>query len=375
MELRKDYKQKEEYQLSNKFGIIISLEKYIDSAVGLSDVEYANADAASIKDIFVRKIGVAEENILVLNNEKCTVANCKSGDLAYYMTRLEEDTTVYLYYVGHGYFCNGKNYLTAYDTSTLDLVETSISFNDVFMEQFRRSRANRLIAFIDACAEWSGDNERSINCRGFDFSGFDGMVTFDYAAFFSCSPKEKSYSSDKLKHGIWTYFLNKAISENAMEALSKDGTITANSLKEYLKSEVAKYARNELGKNQTPYAVIASNSELLILGSDDEHESFEEVILRFDEELNNKCYLANIILNDYEEDFVFDNYAIMEEICWDIDTASGLPEGWHDAFNSLMFYANRVKAGKKIELPFFEKKEEEIKIKTFLNALNIKEDF
>ena len=55
MELSKDYKQKEEYQLSNKFGIIISLEEYIDSAVGLPDVEYANADAASIKDIFFKQ--------------------------------------------------------------------------------------------------------------------------------------------------------------------------------------------------------------------------------------------------------------------------------------------------------------------------------
>lgn len=360
--------------MSNKFGIIISLEQYISSAVGLPEVKYAKRDGAIMREIYIKEFGIEEKDILVLENEKCTVANCKSGDLAYYMTGLEKNTTVYFYYVGHGFFCEGSNYLTAYDTSTLDLTETSVSFNHVFMELFRKSGANRLIAFIDACAEGLGDHARTIRSRGFDFLGFGGGETFDYAAFFSCSPREKSYSSDKLKHGIWTYFLHKALGEHAADALSPDGFLTADSLKEYLRNQVMKYAKKELGKIQTPYAVIASNQELLICGSGEEYQSFEELVALFDEELNNRCYLANIILNDYEEGDVLHNYAMMEEICWDIDAAFGLPEGWYEVFNRLMFYVNRVKSGKNIELSFSEQREEEKQIRNFLHALHAREE-
>ena len=243
----------------NKVGIIIAIENYIKSAVGLPKVSYAKNDAVAVKKLFVEKFGILEKDIIEFVDENATFINCgNNGELAYFMTRFPDDTTVYLYYAGHGFFSEGDNYLTVYDTSTLDLTETSISFNSVFMELFRKSKARRLVAFIDACAESMARNCRSVISRGFDFSGFETKESFDYALFFACSPNEKSMSSDDLGHGIWTYYLSKAFEDDTVEAFAENGDITAESLKEYLQNKVTEYVEKHCSnKKQIPYAIIA----------------------------------------------------------------------------------------------------------------------
>ena len=82
----------------------------------------------------------------------------------------------------------------------------------------------------------------------------------------SCSPGEKSYSNDILKHGIWTYHLIEALKGNIPDAILREQFITDNSIKNYLAVAVPRFIteKTEHRGTQRPYAKINSNGDFLI---------------------------------------------------------------------------------------------------------------
>ena len=198
--------------MSEKIGIIITVENYQASPFGLNKVDYATNDGIEIKKVFSEVLKIDKNNIYCYQDEQFTRSTAME-EIQYYLTQMPIETELYLYYAGHGFFSEGKNYLTTYDTSKLDLVRTSLSFEELFFDTFRKSRAKACIAFIDACAESTSSNERGLSIRGLDFRNTTmcDESEFRYALYFSCSPYEKSISDDTLQHGIWTSCLLDAL--------------------------------------------------------------------------------------------------------------------------------------------------------------------
>ncbi len=354
-----------------KYGVIISIEDYISNSVGLPKVKYANNDAALIREIFQNQFGIPDDCICELINEKATYQNCGlHGELKYFMSGLEQGATVYLYYAGHGFFSEGENYLTVYDTSMLDLTATSLSINSVFLEMFKKSQATTLFAFIDACAESINKNTRSVNCRGLNFDSLDEMVGFKYAFYFSCSPNERSLSSDQLTHGIWTHFFNEALHMKA-GALNEKGSLTVRSLQEYLKENVYDYALKIENAKQTPYLKYAANSDIVIINSCDE-KTFEEKIELMEEEFFNKTYLVYLMRGDYTCDYrysdLYGDYSYSERLCRLVPES--LPEDWLDTLNELNYHAKRVRTGQKTMITYEEQLEVEKRILDFINSID-----
>ena len=281
---------------------------------------------------------------------------------------MSPETELYIYYAGHGFFSDGKNYLTLYDTSKLNLVKTSISFEDLFLNTFRSIGAKSFVAFIDACAEGIPNNQRGINFRGIDFKTIplNSRDAFRYALYFSCSPNEKSISDDKLEHGVWTYFLIHAF--NDIEAFDTGNYISTASLQKYLMKKVGEFTKG-LNK-QTPYSVISSSESWILYNSENE-KSFEEKIEFMEDEFFNKAYLLNIIKGDYEEDEVWGNYPFSEDLCWGISDT--LPDDWPDTLTELMYHANRVRAGQKTMISYEEQIEVEKRIMDFINSIDTSE--
>ena len=211
--------------------------------MGLPSVKYANADARSMRTVFKDQLGILDEDIIEYTNESFT---CNTPlEIKYYIKNLSSDyTEVYVYYAGHGFFSNGTNYLTAYDTSFLDIKTTSIPFEDLFLNSFKDSPAKKCIAFIDACAEGLTENTRAVGIRGFNYGLFEdkyNRLGFSYSVYFSCSPEEKSFSSDELGHGVWTWHLYQALSGLDKRSFGTTEGVTLNSLKEYLTLSVSAY--------------------------------------------------------------------------------------------------------------------------------------
>ncbi|SDJ30228.1 hypothetical protein SAMN05216338_104550 [Bradyrhizobium sp. Rc2d] len=87
-----------------------------------------------------------------------------------------------------------------------------------------------------------------------------------HALFLSCQPSQKSYPSSEHSHGVWTYFLLKALTGQAEAALGPGRYLTATSLQDYLRKEVPNYVTHHLTVkgNQIPRAIIEQSNTFQI---------------------------------------------------------------------------------------------------------------
>ena len=331
--------------MSDKMGIIISVENYQSTEYGLSKVKYATNDSDAIEQLFIEKFGLEKDDIYVYKNDKFTKSTAKN-EIQYFLKQMSQETELYIYYAGHGFFSDGKNYLTLYDTSKINLIETSISFEDLFLNTFRAKGAKSFVAFIDACAEGVPNNQRGINFRGIDFKTIPlkSSDAFRYALYFSCSPNEKSISDDKLEHGVWTYFLIQAFSDIA--AFDTGNFISTESLKKYLTKKVEEFTKGT--NKQTPYSVISS-SESWILYNSGEEPSFEDFVVSYYFEFIDECNRVNQRVRVDDE---INTMAMARDLCWYI--CDELCPDWEQLVTKLEFYYNEVENEKTFSLSYAE---------------------
>lgn len=358
-----------------KYGIIISVERYMNKE-NFPIVKYANTDGNAIKKMFLDKLKILEKNICCYENENFTKERFEN-DIAYYLRSLEPGSELFFYYAGHGFYSDGTNYLTGYDTSILDLHQTSISFDNFMSDYIKSSNLNKCFFFIDACSELKDTNSRNIDYRGLKFSSSminSSNSAFSYAIFISCSPKEKSYASDKLRHGIWTWYLLKAF-EGYSEALVDNKYLTVSSLEKYLSDSVKKYSESDkIVHVQTPYTIIASNHDEVIIDcseitdlasleqmSNTENFSFEKECNSVKFLLFNSCSLAcyerGIMVDNPVNCFEVENFGHVIEVCKQvINMGYLLPYNWEASISQLRFYCEMLDTDNIITISYEQQK-------------------
>jgi hypothetical protein len=244
------------------YAVLIGVEKYQQASV--NDVQFATEDAKAMQDVLVTQMQVPPENILLWIDQQATQHRLRN-ELPYEINGLGPDDRFIFFYAGHGFYSNGANRLTTWDTHTLDLEGSTTCLDEVLLSPLRKGRCRRSLVFIDACASDITDKESLtrdifVGMRSEEFADF--IASTDYAgAFFSCSPYERSYPSNMLQHGIWTYHLVSALRGEAADAIDRDRRITGESLRNYLAVSVPRFIREKttMKANQRPYAIIASN--------------------------------------------------------------------------------------------------------------------
>ena len=345
--------------MAEKYGFIITVEEY---GGDIPSVDYACDDGNLVFDLFTNKFGIAPEHISRYRNSEFTCARF-CAEFRYHLSQLSTDTILYFYYAGHGFFADGKNYLTTYETSRYDLAETSIPFEDVVLDGFRKCPATTFIAFVDACAQGLSDNSRALSTRGFGYQLTNTQFNqdgFNYALYFACSPEEKAYPSDELKHGIWTWHLNKAFEEHD-NAFGLQPKITASNLKEHLRNAVVEYmlkSSDDATKKQTPYAIISSNSDITIYEPAQAVPSFESQVLAFEQDFFLNCFTANMehCIVDYIYPDTYD-YAKATIICNYLNEFMTLPFNWQGILNKMQFISSRISRNEPIQLSLNEQVE------------------
>ncbi|MBV9883668.1 MAG: hypothetical protein JO276_11720, partial [Sphingomonadaceae bacterium] len=158
----------------------------------------------------------------------------------------------------------GANRLTACDTNPLQLGDTTIDLDAEVIERIKASECSRALLFIDACAEDMKALAVSTRSLIFDLSDDEierKLDCDDYlAVFLSCSDGEKSYGSDALGHGVFTWHLLRALRGEDPQALERDRWMTDSSLRDWLESEVPAYVTKEMTVRgrQRPRAILNS---------------------------------------------------------------------------------------------------------------------
>lgn len=244
------------------YAVLIGIETYQQR--GINSVQFAQADAAAMKDLLVQDLGVPAENITVWLDFEAT-KSVFENELPYLIRGLSPGDRFIFFYAGHGFFANGTNRLTTWDTHPGNLSGTTVSLEDVLLKPLKDQQGVDSLVFIDACAadlKTSLIQARDI-VSDLTPNEFEALVrsTDHSAAFFACSPNEKAYPSDALHHGIWTYHLIQALQGDAEGALDRDRWITGDSLKNYLALAVPAYVRanTKIQGEQRPYAILSSN--------------------------------------------------------------------------------------------------------------------
>lgn len=242
--------------------VLIGIEAYQQR--GISSVQFARADAAAMKEVLIQDLGVPAENIGIWLDFEAT-KSVFENELPYMIRQLCPGDRFVFFYAGHGFFANGTNRLTTWDSHPGNLFGTTVSLEDVLLGPLKNQQGVSSIVFIDACAA----NLKTNLAQARDLIGdltsneFEALVrsTDHSAAFFACSPNEKAYPSDSLQHGIWTFHLIKALRGEVEDAFHRERWITGDSLRNYLAIAVPAFIRanTNIQGEQRPFAILGSN--------------------------------------------------------------------------------------------------------------------
>lgn len=249
----------------NTFAVIIAVENY---QFDIKTVDYAKNDALAFREWLIDNLKVPDENIKLWLDIDAT-KSALTEELRYEISRLNESDQFIFYYAGHGFFDGGHNKITTWDTHPNNLKETTASLNQILMEPLRKSKCNKSLIFIDACAsridEQLFSRDFIVDMNPSEFIEFVRSSNYR-AMFLSCSRGEKSYGSSTLGHGIWTYFLLKALKGEEPAAIEKERFITSTSLQNYLSKAVPDFikSKTDIRGVQKPWAEVSGSNTFII---------------------------------------------------------------------------------------------------------------
>ncbi len=150
---------------------------------------------------------------------------------------LKPEDNLWFFFAGHGRRSGDKDYLMLSDSDPGDVEHTAISVEYV-TQRLRRSGADNVVLFLDACREKGGRGG-----LGIGEEKHQGVITF-----YSCTANELSWEIEELKHGSFTHALLEGLRLKA-----EANCATVERLNRYLCHEVPELNKRYGRKVQNPY--------------------------------------------------------------------------------------------------------------------------
>ncbi|MDQ5767808.1 Lcl domain-containing protein [Thiothrix subterranea] len=232
----------QQFAQGNKVAVIVGVNTY-DQESGLRPLKYADADANALTTV-LQKHGYAART---LTNQKATKSYILNAIKQAGETLNPQQGTLVFAFSGHGFAQGGNNYLASYGTVGGNLSESALSMQEL-EQAVRATKARRAVLFIDACRDNPGlEGSKSIGQPSFIQQQSEGIQVL-YATKFG----EISWEHDSLKHGVFSYFLQKALNG---EAADTQGAISFDNLKSYVQQQVANWTFTNLARTQKPFSM------------------------------------------------------------------------------------------------------------------------
>ena len=232
------------------WGLVIGIEDYAD----LPDVEYARRDALIVKEYFVKIMGVPEENIISLIDSDATKARIEGYLKEYIPANVGKDTTLYVYFAGHGVpdMKKGDPYLVPYDGDTRFIAQTGYKLKD-FYQDLDNLNIQKVYVFLDSCFSGVASRAAEMLTKGARpalIHAEDVHLDSDEVVSISAATAEQTSNSyPEAKHGLFTYFLLRALKGEA--DADDDRWISVKEIFEYVENHVVRVSRR-MGTEQTP---------------------------------------------------------------------------------------------------------------------------
>lgn len=234
----------------NAYAIVVGIEQYQQK---LTSADFATHDAEIMGQYLTKALGYAEENVVVLLNDRATRTGVEKYVEGWLPDHVEPGDTVFIYFSGHGAPNpkTGKAYLVPYDGDPAFLEQTGYLLDRLY-DRLATLPAKEVIVMLDSC--FSGAGGRSVIAKGMRPMGLsveNPVLTRGKIAVLAASSGDQVSSTyEQNSHGLMTYFFLKGLQGEADQ--NHDSRIELRELFEYLKPKVERTARREFHNEQTP---------------------------------------------------------------------------------------------------------------------------
>ncbi|MBI5205628.1 MAG: caspase family protein, partial [Nitrospirae bacterium] len=223
----------------NDLAVIIGIENY----QSLPKSDYSKSDASIVKD-YLKALGFAERNIEFITDERATKSSIEKSLEAWLPNRVKKDSRVFVYYSGHGAPepKTGDAYIVPFDGDPNYLEVTGYPLKRLY-DKLGKLQVAEVVVLLDSC--FSGAGGRSVLAKGARplVMMTEGIIMPQNMAVLSATQGTQiSTSSPEKGHGIFTYYVLKAI---------KDGKKNIAEIYEYIKPLVEDEAK-QLNVQQSP---------------------------------------------------------------------------------------------------------------------------
>ncbi len=239
------------------YALLIGVSKFKDPGLSL---QFADADAADFSKLVEspRAGGLPPDNVMLLTDEKATLAAVRLGFEDFLKRRATKNDTVIILVASHGTVelpgSKGAFILT-YDSDPQDLRNTALpmaELKSLFEEQL--NKVGRVVIFVDVCkASTIGSiHGTGVNSDVQHLQDAEGVLL----GLMASRARELSFEGPQFGtgHGAFSYYVIKGIAGDADE--NKDGTVDGNELIRYVVNQVPKAT----GDKQHPTDI--SNSDV-----------------------------------------------------------------------------------------------------------------
>lgn len=240
---------------NRKWAVVIGIEKYKKAA----PVQFAENDAAMMREYFKNWAGVPEENILSFMNENATKADLEVLIKDRLKGLVREGDTLYFYYAGHGIPADETPYLLPYDGDPESPVITAYPVQALYSDLEQLSAGN-VFVFLDTC--FSGRTGREEKETILLAGVRPGMLKVKdpllmskkiVAVTAAKSNQLSNYYSDQ-GHGLFTYYLLRGLLGEA--DANSDNKVQMKELSKYMEDEVNAASRRLFGLNRQQNPVV-----------------------------------------------------------------------------------------------------------------------
>lgn len=224
--------------------------------IGIADYErtpakaaFADKDAQYFYDYATMKLGVPEDNILELINEKADRIEMKLAVKNWLRTiAASNESDIYIFFAGHGMASDDGNnmYLLPYDGTPFLLEESAIRRDQLFAD-IAAMDPNSVTVFLDTC--YSGatrTDDMLIAARPLLIRAREQLVPDGFTVISAAAGDQTAKPLEEMGQGLFSYFLMQGMEGGADS--NGDGKITAGELHQFTRSKVARYSAG----TQTP---------------------------------------------------------------------------------------------------------------------------
>ena len=240
--------------------IIIGIENYRRVA----KADFANADAKEFYTYASRALGVKPENIKLLVDDGADDIEMLNAFQNWLPLKVNKGKTdVYVFYSGHGYPSqDGKSlYFLPFNVDKQYLDRTSVKQKEI-VSALQRAQAKSVTMFIDACYSGQTRNGEVLvaGIKPVFITTEERAYPPEFTVITASAADQFSSASQDLKHGIFSFYLMKALEGDADE--NNDGRLTSGELQRYLSDMVGRQA---MGLNRTQNTQLFGNADRVLM--------------------------------------------------------------------------------------------------------------